>query len=81
MITVTHKQAIWIGVALLGLYCWIDYSQPKAPVDRPILRWVASIAKSVMWIAIFADRPPAIDRDIQSAAGDGYKRINHGRSL
>lgn len=81
MITVTHKQAIWIGVALLGLYWWNGGIQPKAPADRPILRWVASIAKSVMWIAIFADQPPAIDRDIQSAAGDGYTRINHGRSL
>ena len=81
MITITHKQAVWIGVALLGLYWWNGGIQPKAPVDRPILRWVASIAKSVMWIAIFADAAPAIDRDIQSAAGDGYTRINHGRSL
>ena len=81
MITITHKQAVWIGVALLGLYWWNGGIQPKAPVDRPILRWVAGIAKSVMWIAIFADQPPAIDRDIQSAAGDGYTRINHGRSL
>ena len=81
MITITHKQAVWIGVALIGLYWWNGGIQPKAPVDRPILRWVASIAKSVMWIAIFADGPPAIDRDIQSAAGDGHTTINHGRSL
>jgi hypothetical protein len=57
---------------------------PDKP-DRPVVRWIVRAAKSLLWVAAFADPPPAESHDsriVQHAMGaDGYPVIDHARGL
>lgn len=55
--------------------------KPGPLEERPVLRWIASAAKSLLWIALVAEDPPP-DRHaaIQATVGaDGYVKVDHGR--
>lgn len=62
--------------------------QPFAPpADRPVLRWVARAAKSLLWVMMFAEGPPPAEQPGQlvhahgEIGADGFPTINHGRGL
>jgi hypothetical protein len=56
---------------------------PPAP-DRPVLRWIAKAAKSLLWIALVAEQPPSqgAERQLVHAppvGEDGYQVVDHGK--
>lgn len=69
-----HLVAI-VCVALAIGYC-APLMLPAKP-DRPVLRWVAAAAKNLLWIAAFAERPPAE----QAVANKSHEEfaVDHGR--
>jgi hypothetical protein len=53
------------------------------PHDRPALQFIAKWAKSLLWLAVFAD-PPQADQPVpiqQRIEEDGYPALVHARSL
>lgn len=57
-------------------------SPSPAPPDRPVLTVIARLAKTLLWMAFFADPPPDECQQVQGAYGtDGYPMVDHGRSL
>lgn len=65
-------------------YWWSASSQPPSPWspanDRPVLRWIARISKSLLWVAVFAEQPPAENRLVhaQPVGEDGFPAVDHG---
>lgn len=74
-------------VAAVALGYWIaGTAQPQPPrPDRPVLTWIARAAKSLLWVAVFAEPPRAAQPDsrlVQHAIGaDGYPVVDHARGL
>ena len=60
---------------------------PTPPAqDRPILKMIARVAKTFLWVALVAEPPPAGPQDRQlvhapPVAEDGYAIVDHGRGL
>jgi hypothetical protein len=75
-----------VVVALVVGY-WLASSNditPK-PADRPVVRWIARAARSLLWVALLAEKPPEEpqpDHHVARAANigdDGYPIIHNGR--
>ena len=75
-----------VVVALVVGY-WLASSNditPK-PADRPVVRWIARAARSLLWVALLAEKPPEEpqpDHHVARAAAigdDGYPIIHNGR--
>ena len=85
MITITKRQAVYILVALAAIYVWNGgrLPGPTPPQDRPILRAIAKIAKTFLWVAVFAEGPPpesAPQQMVRAHIGeDGHPTLEHGR--
>ena len=72
-------------VVVFGLGYWYASANacpsPK-PKDRPVLRWVVKLAKSALWVALFAEGPPAEEAEPQALArtsvgDDGAPVLEH----
>lgn len=52
---------------------------PQKP-DRPVLKFIARVAKTFLWVAMFAEeKPPMPDyRDHAGIGPDGHQVLNHG---
>ena len=84
------KQTVLIVAALVVGY-WLAASPaspmpaPPRPADRPVLRWIAKAAKTLLWISLVAERPPqepAVDHRAARSPGvgaDGYPLVDNGR--
>jgi hypothetical protein len=85
MITISKRQLVYIGLVVAAVYLWNGGRLPSpSPVpDRPILRAIAKIAKSFLWVAVFAEGPPAeppVEHMVRVHVGDdGYQILEHGR--
>lgn len=78
-----------VAVALAVGY-WLAAS-PSSPVpaprpnDRPVVRFLARVAKQFLWVALLAEKPPEEpqpDHHVARAArigDDGYPIVDHGR--
>lgn len=72
-------------VCLVIGYWWASSPHPSpAPADRPFLRFVAKVAKTFLWVAVFAEQPPATASSMQSLHDHhvderGVVMVNHGR--
>ena len=83
------RQTVFILIAAfaVGYYCSNSSPSPRpGPEDRPVLRWVVRTAKSLLWLAAFADPPPPIQADqrmVQAPAvgHDGYPLLDNARGL
>lgn len=82
------RKTVLIVVAALAVGYWFAGSgSPQPAPDRPVVRWVVRTAKQLLWIAAFADPPPAPvvheQRLVRAPAigDDGYPVIDHGRGL
>lgn len=56
--------------------------QPEPPGhDRPVLRWVAKLAKNLLWVALVAEKPPEPKPEnvakTRSVGGDGYPILDN----
>lgn len=60
---------------------WFVSGSVEKPKDRPFLMALAKIAKTALWIAAFAEQPPADPDPLPSVMVDeqGIARINHAR--
>jgi hypothetical protein len=82
------RQTLLVLAAAFAIGYWLagqpDNHTPR-PSDRPVLTWIARAAKSMLWIAVFAEPPPAAAADtrtVQHAIGaDGYPVVDHSRGL
>lgn len=87
-VTVELKTVVLACVASIAL-TWFAltngtgvYPPPQPEPDRPILAAIAKIAKSLLWIAVFADPPERSYPVVQQTIGeDGYPTVSHSRSL
>lgn len=69
--------------------CWFWQTQAHSPApqpDRPVLRFIARVAKNLLWVALVAEPPPppAHDPHLVHAppiGDDGYPVIDHGRAF
>lgn len=83
---VDRNTAIVVVLALAAGY-WLatSSSSPLGPPakDRPVLRFIARAAKSFLWIALVAERPPEQAEQayvIHAPVGpDGAPTLNHAR--
>ena len=82
------RQTLIVLVAAAAFGYWLagqHDKNPPRPVDRPVLSWIARAAKSLLWVAVFAEPPPAAAADtrtVQHAIGaDGYPVVDHSRGL
>lgn len=57
---------------------------PAPPADKPVLRWIARAAKSFLWIALVAEKPPQDDEPrhlvkSQPIGEDGFPLVDHSQ--
>jgi hypothetical protein len=81
--TIDRKTLLAIVAAFAVGYFASGTSSPSPPApDRPVLHWIARAAKSFLWIALVAEKPPAQEeRHLVHAppvGEDGYQVVNHG---
>lgn len=75
-----NRQIAAAIVLSLVVGWWVGTSQPKANPERPVLKWIASAAKKLLWVAVFLEEPPDEMRTVRSELGDdGYVQVDHGR--
>jgi hypothetical protein len=83
MVTVS-KRVLVVAVCACLVVGWAANAQlrPDPKKDRPVLKAVAKIAKTALWIMVFAEpAPPQCSEEIQSVLVDeqGYAHLNHAR--
>ena len=87
---IDRKTVITFVAAFAICWAWQHHATPAptpwAPKDRPVLRWIARAAKSLLWIALVAEPPPTQHGDRQLVHAppigeDGYPVIDNGRSF
>lgn len=65
---------------------WWLASSPSSPVkptpqpDRPVIRWIARAAKTLLWVSLVADQPPAEPQLVHARIGaDGEPMLDHSQ--
>lgn len=81
------RKTVFALVAAFAVGWWFSSSGyapgPTPANDRPVLRWIGRAARSLLWISLIAEEPPAQPeaRHLVHAppvGEDGYQRIDHG---
>lgn len=80
------RRTVWIVVVALAAGYWLASShQPSRPSDRPVLRFVAKLAKNCLWFALLAEPAPADPQPDHRLAhtarigDDGYPIVDNAR--
>lgn len=81
-----RKTAFAIVAALVVGY-WASQAvhAPSPQPDRPVVRWIAKIAKNLLWVALIAEKPPEEpqpDHHVARAArigDDGYPIVDNSK--
>lgn len=64
---------------------WWTSSRPApapGPADRPVVRWIARAAKSLLWVALVAEPPPAEPRVVHARVDRyGIRILENGNTL
>lgn len=86
------KRMVVIAVAAFAIAWFVATNQgnsvipnpfvPQKP-DRPVLRFIAKVAKTVLWVAVFAEpRPQPQSHYVQTQIGpDGHECLNHAEGF
>lgn len=85
----SNRRAMVIGLAAGLIIGWVVFDGgpifvPDKP-DRPVLRWVARMAKSALWLMVFAEPAPKdTSADYAKAVHltpDGHVALDHARGF
>ena len=83
--TLTNRQLVILCLACMAAGWWLS-SSPASPVnptpqpDRPVLRWIARTAKTFLWVALVAEKPPEEVHYVHARVGDdGQPLLDHSR--
>ena len=69
-----------IAVALTWAFLRTEDQSPATP-ERPVLAVIAKLARTFLWLAVFAEPPAQPPPVQQSVSSDGYPTVSHERSL
>ena len=77
------QSAVVVGLVAVMLTWWAatsDYSPVKPEQTRPVLRLIQRLARLGLWVAMFAEQPPAEQAYVVHARvdADGHRILNHG---
>lgn len=86
MVNVSKRALVLLCLACLLAGYWLT-PPPRPPIgpgsDRPILRAIVKLAKSFLWVAVFAEGTPADHPEPQlvraHVGSDGYRLLEHGK--
>ena len=78
------QSTVVVGLVAVLLTWWAatsDYSPVKPEPQRPVLRFLARLAKTGLWVMMFADPPPADQAYVVQSRvdSDGHRVLNHGQ--
>lgn len=72
-----------LGIALGWFAATSDVSPIKPAPERPVLRFLAKLARTGLWVMMFAEQPPAQETKTYIVHArvdeDGNKVLNHGQ--
>ena len=73
--------AVLVAAAVTWAAATSDYSPIKPQQDRPVLRFLARLAKTGLWVMMFAEPPPADQAYVVQSRVDseGHRVLNHGQ--
>ena len=73
--------AVIVSVAFTWWAATSDLSPVTPQAERPVLRFLARIARAGLWVMAFADAPPQDASYVVHARvdADGHKVLNHGQ--
>lgn len=83
-----NRKTVIAIVAALAVGYWLAGSsspKPSPQPDRPVVRFIARIAKNLLWVALLAEEPPKDpqpDHQVARAAqigDDGYPILDNSR--
>jgi hypothetical protein len=75
-------KMVAVCVACLVAGWWMAGEAPSPPAeDRPVLRWIAKTAKTLLWLSLIAEQPPAEQPTYAHArvGADGQPVLDHAR--
>jgi len=82
---ISWKTALLLmALAAGGAFYFASSSEDARPRphERPVVRFIAKWAKSLLWLAMFAEEPPKpLEPAQQQIGSDGWPQISHARSL
>lgn len=82
---IDRKTVICLIAGMALGWAVFDGGSPFTPMkpDRPVLRFLAKAAKSMLWVMMFAEPPPAEPGMAQTLhrTVDGEPAIDHARAL
>ena len=73
--------AVLVAAAVTWAAATSDYSPIKPQQERPVLRFLARLAKTGLWVMMFAEPPPAKEAYVVQSRVDseGHRVLNHGQ--
>lgn len=82
------KRMVLVAVAAFAIAFFVAQKPGGSPIpnpfvpakpERPFLKFVARVAKTFLWVAVFAEPKPAAPqyRDQASIGADGVQCLNH----
>lgn len=88
------KRMILVAVAAFAIAWFVSHNHsggiipnpfvPQKP-DRPVLRFVAKVAKTFLWVAVFAEQRPQFSHRhhvVQATIGpDGHEYLDHAEGF
>jgi hypothetical protein len=82
---VSDRNVLIAGLVCLAIGWWLA-SSPASPIRpeteprRPVLRFVARVAKTFLWVMMVAERPPQEANIVHARIdSEGHQVLNHGQ--
>lgn len=82
MIELKRLQFIVVCLVCIAAGWWMASPRPISPEpQRPVVRLISRLAKTFLWIAVFAEPAPEPDVQLVHAriGADGQPLLDHGR--
>lgn len=79
---VRRETVVCVAIAVALTWACMRNSEPSpSNPDRPVLTAIAKLARTFLWLAVFAEPPAQPPQVQQSVSSDGYPTVSHERSL